>query len=414
MNRPRIRLASIAALAWVSVIAALTLRSDHNPSAVAGAAADHWYCVLCGTAGVADFLLNVGLFFPLGIALRTAGVRRASAWSTMVVFTLAIEFTQAHFLVGRDGTLGDVLANSAGGILGWQALPAVRSAIAPTPRFARRAVPALLLAMLACWLATAAAFTPAVASTTLVARLAAERAGHDRYRGTVASATFDGAAVRDGAENLAPKTSDTLSIGVDMTPGNDPPHRTASILRLESPDSGDRVDFDQQELDGILSVRLRGSAWRLHTPRWRATNLMDLPAGKEAHVVWRWSGDSIIAQSGSTAGTPVHRTAFRMSVASGWILIHPFTDTVDNAAPLWTAIWLALWFAPLGWIASAFPIGRCIVIAAVGLAALLLTGLLADDAVPAISAIEACAAFAAGTVAAHTRKTAPVGRPTTC
>src|SRR4051812_28611679 len=103
--------------AWVGVIGWLTLRSA--PSQAATVALSPWYCVACGSEGVADLLLNVVLFLPLGIAAFFAGWRLTAAAAIAFAISVAIELTQGIALVGRDASLGDVITNTIGGSAGW-------------------------------------------------------------------------------------------------------------------------------------------------------------------------------------------------------------------------------------------------------------------------------------------------------
>ncbi|HKV70942.1 MAG TPA: VanZ family protein, partial [Gemmatimonadales bacterium] len=77
-----------------------------------------WWCIACGDRGRADFILNVILFLPFGCAIGLAGARwRTALWSGLFLST-CIELTQT-FVPGRDTSLGDVISNSAGAVLGF-------------------------------------------------------------------------------------------------------------------------------------------------------------------------------------------------------------------------------------------------------------------------------------------------------
>lgn len=77
-----------------------------------------WWCVACGERGGADFILNVILFIPFGCALRMAGTRRRTALLAGMFLSTFIELTQA-FIPGRDTTLGDVISNTLGTVIGF-------------------------------------------------------------------------------------------------------------------------------------------------------------------------------------------------------------------------------------------------------------------------------------------------------
>jgi hypothetical protein len=97
---------------WLLLILFLTLEPQ------AGEAPDdasHW-CVICGARGVSDALSNLGLFLPLGAALAF-GRGLASAWVGSALISGLIEVIQL-WIPGRFSNLGDVVFNTAGGLLG--------------------------------------------------------------------------------------------------------------------------------------------------------------------------------------------------------------------------------------------------------------------------------------------------------
>ena len=74
-------------------------------------------CLRCGDRGIADLILNVVLFLPLGAALAAAGVVPRRAMIITLAFSASIELTQ-FALPGRSPTARDVFANAAGGWFG--------------------------------------------------------------------------------------------------------------------------------------------------------------------------------------------------------------------------------------------------------------------------------------------------------
>ena len=65
-----------ALVCWLLVIAWCTLRSAPVP--VEEVARLRWYCVVCGDSGVADVVLNILLFLPVGVLLRSNGCTTVS------------------------------------------------------------------------------------------------------------------------------------------------------------------------------------------------------------------------------------------------------------------------------------------------------------------------------------------------
>jgi hypothetical protein len=105
------------AIALVVGAAALILIATLYPSGQSGSGAAP-RCVICGDRGIADALVNVLLFMPFGAAI--AGVGWSALHAAIAGLTLSglIESAQLNFIPGRDASLGDLLFNSAGSILG--------------------------------------------------------------------------------------------------------------------------------------------------------------------------------------------------------------------------------------------------------------------------------------------------------
>ena len=111
---------------WAAFAGILTLTSSSDSISRFGA------CVLCGETGTSDFLLNIGLFVPLGMLL--ASYARSAGWVLMVGAGLSalIELLQLGFVGGRTVSPGDVLANGTGALIGAFLVIHATPLIAPT------------------------------------------------------------------------------------------------------------------------------------------------------------------------------------------------------------------------------------------------------------------------------------------
>ena len=74
-------------------------------------------CIFCGDRALADVLVNIGLYVPLGIALTLIGLRPRRAILAGTMLSAVIEVIQVA-LPGRDSSVGDVLSNAGGAALG--------------------------------------------------------------------------------------------------------------------------------------------------------------------------------------------------------------------------------------------------------------------------------------------------------
>ena len=66
-----------------------------------------------------EAMLNVALFLPFGASLRWVGARLRSAVLLGFALSLAVEMLQWSGIPGRGGELQDLIANSAGAVIGW-------------------------------------------------------------------------------------------------------------------------------------------------------------------------------------------------------------------------------------------------------------------------------------------------------
>lgn len=105
---------SLGLLAWAVAVAGLTLRPgswSEDTGALLSAA-----CLICGTVGTADALLNMALFLPLGFI---AGGRRTILTMALVGFALSLGIEVSQFFVpGRHSSTADVLWNTTGAASG--------------------------------------------------------------------------------------------------------------------------------------------------------------------------------------------------------------------------------------------------------------------------------------------------------
>ena len=106
-------------------------------------------CLFCGEHGLADFLVNVILFAPLGAALAWRGwsLRRVAV---AAVLASGLVETAQLFIPGRDPSLGDILSNSLGALVAAGVLRLARIWLRPAAP-GRWALAASLLASVALW-----------------------------------------------------------------------------------------------------------------------------------------------------------------------------------------------------------------------------------------------------------------------
>lgn len=101
--------------AWLLALGALTLGSGDMRAEQLSEVRS--LCLICGSRGAADAILNVALFAPLGVVLGGRSRSFLSAVAVGLAISIAIEVTQT-VLPGRHASLADILWNSFGAGLG--------------------------------------------------------------------------------------------------------------------------------------------------------------------------------------------------------------------------------------------------------------------------------------------------------
>ncbi len=131
--------------------------------------------------------------------------------------------------------------------------------------------------------------------------------------------------------------------------------RKAPVVRVVDANSAQQLDLDEIGQDAIVDVRLRGTAWLLHTPKWRFSGAFESAPHQPWQITWRREHDQMTMVSGPRGARANRRESLPLSAGLGWVFIHPFVSTVSSDALFWTAMWLGSWFALLGWLMS--PLG---------------------------------------------------------
>src|SRR5712671_5089788 len=179
------RVGLIIILASLAAIAIATLLPDTGP-----AVGSH-FCLICGSVGTVDALLNIILFLPLGVGLALIGVRAKNAVIWMFALSALIETAQFFVISGRDATVGDVLTNTLGGALGFAIVRYHGIWLRPPPRIARN----LALGWAAIWLIvqviSSYAFTLSLPHTQYYGQIARKLGNFAIFPGTVLSARLD-------------------------------------------------------------------------------------------------------------------------------------------------------------------------------------------------------------------------------
>jgi hypothetical protein len=348
----------VAGFLWWLFILLVTLTPI--PSDAAHSAATPWNCLICGELGGIDVLYNTLIFVPLGAMVRLGGWSAGRTLVLVAVTTLAVEAAQAFWIAGRDSSLSDLLTNSAGGALGTALATSAPALILPTGRLLRWLVVGAALIPLAVLSATAWLLRPAPSESLWFGQWAPDLGQYDRFDGTVVTATIQGQFMpADALKDVATRGISWERTPLRMTARFTPGSRTGRVAPIVS-------IFDKHQrkvaLIGQEGDRLRFEA-RIRSEDWKLRPLAIALAGPVAAR----RNDTLETQAdfdGRTMSLSLSgprqtlRQQVALSPALGWALVAPIGGTLDQDTRLFSALWLALLWAPLGFYAVKLVVRR--------------------------------------------------------
>ena len=115
-SRPPSRVSRVARI-FIFIAAGLVLAATLYPAEAMGDGGGVG-CLICGDRGLADAIVNVILFMPLGAAAGLAGRSTRTALLVGAILSGGVEAAQMTLIPGRDASLGDLLFNTTGAALG--------------------------------------------------------------------------------------------------------------------------------------------------------------------------------------------------------------------------------------------------------------------------------------------------------
>jgi hypothetical protein len=378
MTDPQRRRGGLLVLASLLAIAGATLIA--LPRQADAVAETSPWCLVCGSLGLVDVLLNIGLFLPLGAALRLRGLRLPVVAAVACLVSLGLELLQS-MIPGRDPSLSDVLSNTVGGALGGAAAVWGHHLSRPAPRTA--AALSVFWGMI--WLiqtaAVGALLQPSLPRTWYWGQLAPELEQFEQFDGHVRSAAAGPNMLYIGRLEASAEVRRRLLRGEPLRATTTPGSSTPGVAPIVS-------IFDQQQREIVLLARWGDDlVYRLRT---RAVDLrlrppaVRLPAafsGAEGFldVAGRWAPDQGTVALTLDAAKHSVRRAVRLSTQWGWSLLLPFPYAHGTESPSLTAAWVLSWMVLLGYWSSTWSRPAVLggaAIAALGLGALpLLLGL---------------------------------------
>ena len=328
----------------MTIIAVLLIAMATLPPAPGNPIEPRWQCLVCGSTGMTDVIVNVVMFLPYGVGLAMARTRPRVAIPLIIATTFAIELLQYRVIVGRDGTLSDVVTNSVGGIAGF-----VVAARWQWWMFANaRTSAGLAVIALAAWVATLGASAVAFQVTAQLhgatARLAPVISPYPHFTGRIHSAALDGTALadhdvarpdRDWSRGHVLEASITTA---DRITGPSP-------ILLLGQETADQMSLVQQRTDLLGRVRLRAANWRLVVPGIKLPDAF-VSAGDSMRV-WSRVRERDVSV-GVTSPNVSDSVAVELAPTLGWSLLVPIGRAVGPQYRWLSALWVSGLLIPVG------------------------------------------------------------------
>ena len=337
---------ALALAAILGVILAVTLQAAPQQAGFTP-----FSCIFCGERATADAIANVILFVPLGAALAAAFPLHRLAWRWGPVLSLVIELAQ-RFIAGRDASVGDVITNTTGTLLGWVVWRYVASG-------AHRPAPAA-------WPAAVLAFAGVVGGSVWLLQPAPTDAAYYGgwtpslgqlafYRGRVLNAAIDGTALRPHLQSDPTPVRDFVSgrgtLTVRFIAGPAVPE-IAALVSVFDAEQREIMLVGPDRAALVLRFRKHASAWRVDEPDVRFENAARWTPGDTVDVAVQRTPRGACLTAAGTTTCLVSATPGR-----AWSLV-----LYPESFPAWVRtlldlLWVAGLAGLLGWCAGTVRTG---------------------------------------------------------
>jgi hypothetical protein len=293
-----------------------------------GPALDFVGCLVCGTRGWSDAIVNVILYAPLGASLAALGRRGARAVGVGFLLSACIELAQV-FIPGRDPSLGDVTFNTIGTAAGqavWWLLVRWGN---PDSRTAARLSLAAAVTAVAGFVLTARLLAPSLPLSSFSAWYVPDLADMEWYHGLVLKTTLGALRFRtDRLPNQA-EVRRLLLAGAPLriTAVAGPRVRSlAPLFLIEDADGAEVFLLGPDRSDLTLRYRLAAWRWRLDAPDLRLRDALRgvLPGDTLRIAAWREGSAYCLSLNDQQA------CGLGYTIGTGWALLY-----YPRHFPLW-------------------------------------------------------------------------------
>jgi hypothetical protein len=324
----------------------------------------------------------------------------------MVAATLIIELLQV-FIPGRDASLGDVLANSLGGALGFFLAMHRETLLRPSQRFERFLLAAWCVVWLVVTTISAFALVPSPTRSQYYGLIARDLGANlPAFPGTVLHSRIDTITITDwevparAVRELLARPEGT-TVRATLVPAACPTGTIAGILQIADAEYREIVLLGQSGADLVFRVRTGASAFRLRPMYYALTGVFGDPQcrvrGDSIQIEAAYSRANVVLHANDDR-RPALSTSISATVMDGWRLFTPGQTFVraNASAQVVGALWVFCLSFPFGYLGAAGR-GKRRALQVVAIAAMLGLGLFAIPGLLGVARSGALASLAAMT-----------------
>lgn len=365
-------------------------------------------CLICGDRGLADVILNVLLFLPLGAAIALVGVRMRGALLACAILSASVEVAQ-FFIPGRDASLGDLLFNSVGAVLGFLVTRSAPLWRDPSPRIAARLSLVAATVVSGVWLATGWLLQPDIPDHTAFPIWRPDLAQYEQWNGRVIDVTLDGDSLPDrepvAGSWLRARLTSGATIHISAAGGVPRPLLTPMLAIFDTERQELLVTGPLREDLGVR-YRVRAARYRLDRPTIRGRGLMARQAPEERL-------DVTVRLDRARACLGVNgplECSYGHTLGSGRALLLSLPHLPGRVLPGLELLWMLALALPVGfWMRRRSESAAALLLLAAGLA--IVPGVTGLRATPLTEIIGAVAGVLAGAGISRLARERPVSRP---
>jgi hypothetical protein len=316
------------------------------------------FCLVCGSFGTVDIILNIVLFVPLGVGLALTGVIGTRAAIAMCALSALIEITQFFLIPGRDSTIGDVVTNTFGGILGFAIARYPGLWLCPSPQIARKLVVAWAILWLTIQVVSNFGFAPSLPGTQYYGQIARVLGNFALFPGRVVRASIDDMQIPNTAFDDSRGAKQLLLTGATVATAvvaAEQTHGIAPIVRVADDRQREILLLAQDGDNFVFGVRTGAAALRVRAPLFALSGVFphypgrDTTSGDTLTLSGRYAASGVRIQVRRGSGT--NDRQIQIAASLGWTFWLPFQWLIEGTrwerVASW--IWMGGLLIPLGY-----------------------------------------------------------------